>query len=86
MNNYRTMRDDTKHFRVNISTHSSCLMYTNIDLKLQNKLHGPMHYKIGVTRDIYSVVITLQSNPPVSKFSSLCNEFSSVWSMFPCNI
>jgi len=25
------------------------LLYTNIDLKLQNKLHGPMHYKIGVT-------------------------------------
>jgi len=24
-------------------------MYTNIDLKLQNKLHGPMHYKVGVT-------------------------------------
>ena len=22
--------------------------YTNIDLKLRNKLHGPMHYKIGV--------------------------------------
>ena len=70
MNNYRTMRDDTKHFRVNISTHSSCLTYTNIDLKLQNKLHGSMHYKIGVTQDIYSVVITLQSNPPISKFSS----------------
>ena len=70
MNNYRTMRDDTKHFRVNISTHSSCLTYTNIDLKLQNKLHGSMHYKIGVTRDIYSVVITLQSNQPISKFSS----------------
>jgi len=24
-------------------------MYTNIDLKLRNKLHGPMHYKVGVT-------------------------------------
>jgi len=22
------------------------LSYTNIDKKLQNKLHGPMHYKI----------------------------------------
>ena len=22
---------------------------TDIDLKLRNKLHGPMHYKIGVT-------------------------------------
>ena len=22
---------------------------TNIDLKLRNKLHGPMHYKIGDT-------------------------------------
>jgi len=39
-----------------------------------------------MTQGIYSVVITHQSNPPVSKFSSLCNEFSSVWSMFPCNI
>jgi len=25
------------------------VLYKNIDLKLQNKLHGPMHYKIGVT-------------------------------------
>jgi len=24
-------------------------LYANIDLKLRNKLHGPMHYKIGVT-------------------------------------
>jgi len=25
------------------------VLYTNIDLKLQNKLHGPMYYKLGVT-------------------------------------
>jgi len=25
------------------------LLYMNIDLKLWNKLHGPMYYKIGVT-------------------------------------
>ena len=25
------------------------VLYTNIDLKLRNKSHGPMHYKIGVT-------------------------------------
>ena len=25
------------------------VLYTNIDLKLQNKCHGSMHYKIGVT-------------------------------------
>jgi len=46
-------------------------LYTNIDLKLQNILHGPMHYKIGVTcvyngHEIYhSVVITRQSNRPI---------------------
>ena len=27
----------------------SMVLYTNIDLKLRNKSHGPMHYKIGVT-------------------------------------
>ena len=37
------------------------------------------------TRVLYSVVITRQSNPPISEFNSLCNEFTSVWSMFPCN-
>jgi len=26
----------------------SVLWYTNIDLILRNKMHGPMHYKIGV--------------------------------------
>ena len=25
------------------------VLYKNIDLKLRNKVHGPMHYKIGVT-------------------------------------
>jgi len=25
------------------------VLYENIDQILQNKLHGPMHYKIGVT-------------------------------------
>jgi len=29
------------------------MLYTTIDQKLQNKLHGPMHYKIGVF--IYNV-------------------------------
>jgi len=34
---------------------------------------------------IYSVVITWQSNPPISRFNSLCNKFTSVWSMFVYN-
>ena len=25
------------------------VLYTNIDLKLRNKSHGPMYYTIGVT-------------------------------------
>jgi len=33
------------------------------------------------TRVLYSVVITRQSNPLISKFNSPCNEFTSVWSM-----
>ena len=34
---------------------------------------------------LYSVVITRQSNPPISQFNSMCNEFTSVWSMFVYN-
>ena len=30
---------------------------------------------------LYSVVITGQCNPPISKYSNPCNEFKSVWSM-----
>jgi len=30
------------------------------------------------TRDKYSAVITQQSNPPISKFNNLCNEFASI--------
>jgi len=26
------------------------VLYENIDQKIPNKLHGPMYYKIGVTR------------------------------------
>ena len=36
-------------------------------------------------RDLYSVVITQQSNPPISQFISRCNEFTSVLSMFVYN-
>jgi len=39
---------------------------------------------VQLTRDINSVVTTWQSQP-ISKFSRHCNEFMSVWSMFPCN-
>jgi len=38
------------------------------------------------TRVPYSVVITRQSNSPISQFNSLCNEFTSAWSMFVYNI
>jgi len=51
------------------------LLYENIDQILPNKLHGPMHYKIGVT-----CVYNGQSNPHISQCNSLCNEFTSVWS------
>jgi len=37
------------------------------------------------TRVIYSVVISQQSNPPITQFSRQCNEFTSVWSMFSYN-
>jgi len=34
------------------------------------------------TRVLDSVGITWQSNSPISKFNSLCNELTNVWSMF----
>jgi len=37
------------------------------------------------TRVLYSVVLTGQSNPPISQFNTPCNEFTSVWSMFVYN-
>ena len=67
------------------------VLYPKINQKLRNKLHGQMHYTIDViymyskTRDRYSCVTTLHSNPPISKCNRRCNEFTSVWSMFPCN-
>ena len=38
-----------------------------------------------ISHVLYSVVITRQSNPPISQFSSPCTEFKSVWSMFVYN-
>ena len=77
--------------RFSLSVSLDTLLYMNVDLKLQNKFHRQMHYKIGVTyvynrHVFYTVVITRQSNPPISTFSSLCNEFTSVWSMFVYNM
>jgi len=61
-------------------------LYTNIDLNLWNELHGTMPYEcIQWTRVIYSVVITWQSNPPISQFNRPCREFTCVWSMFSRN-
>jgi len=37
------------------------------------------------TRFLYYVVITRLSNPPISQPNLPRNEFTSVWSMFPCN-
>ena len=31
-----------------VAGHLGFISYTNIEQKLQNKLHGPMHYKTGV--------------------------------------
>jgi len=52
-----------------------------------------MHYKIGVTCVLtgntfyfYSIVVTRQSYPPISNVNRPCNEFTSAWSMFLCNI
>ena len=57
------------------------VLYENIDQILPNRSHGPMHYKIGVTcvyNVLCSVVMTQQSNPPISQFNSWCNLFTSV--------
>jgi len=38
------------------------------------------------THVLYSIVITWQSNQPISQFNSLCNELTRFWSMFVYNI
>ena len=49
-----------------------------------NKLHGPMYYKIGVTC-VYNGHV-LYTPRYISQFNRLCNELTSVWSMFSCNM
>ena len=49
------------------------VLYTNIDLNLRNKLHGPMHYKKGVTcvyngHEIYTLL--LQHNNLIHLFQN----------------
>ena len=67
--------------KVIVLGHPSVLLYENIDQILPNKLHGSMHYKIGVTcvyngHVFYTLfVITRQSNPRISQFNSPCNEY-----------
>ena len=60
----------------------SVVFYTKFDLKLRNKLHVPMHRCYMCTqwtRVLYSVVLTRQSNPSISQFTSF-------WSKFVYNI
>ena len=51
-----------------------------------NILQNRCYMCIQWTRVLYSVVITWQSDPPISQFNSPCNELTSVWSMFVYNI
>ena len=50
----------------------------NID---QMRITNRCYMCIQWTRVLYAVVITRQSNPPISQVNSPCNEFTSVWSM-----
>ena len=81
----------SQHFG-NRLTNITLLLYKNTDQTLlTNKSHGPnalqsrWYMCIQWTRVLYSVVITRQSNPPISKFNSLCNKLTSFWSMFVYN-
>ena len=57
-----------------VITQQSNLLYTDIDLKLRNKSHGTVHYKIGVTCIYNGHVFYTPVNSP-------CNEFTSFWSI-----
>ena len=65
---------------------TSRLLYENIDQILPNKLHRPMHYKIGVTcvynLDTCSILCCnnlMLSYPPISQFNNPCKDFTSVY-------
>ena len=75
------------------------LQYINSELKVKVTMesilfsvwvHRHMNNKrcymcIQWTRVLYSIVITWQSSPPISQFNSMCNAFTSVWSMLVYN-
>jgi len=62
----------TRHSRINYMDRCN-----NIGVKCVYNVH--MFYTVL----IYNT--TIYSNPPVSQLNSPCSEFTSVWSMFPCN-
>ena len=72
------------HLRIKLMINVKALYnYTNIDLKLWNISNGPMHYNsrymcIQLTSVLNSVIIPQQFNPPISKSSRTCNEFTCV--------
>ena len=81
---YATLSYVTK---VNKIKYTASIVYNILtrDYRLQTtKLHGRMHYKIGVTcvnngHVFYTCRnLTWQSSPPISKFSRMCNEFTSI--------
>jgi len=51
-----------------------------------NALQNRCYMCIQWTRVLHSVVITRQSNPPISQFNSPCNEFTSFWSIFEYHV
>jgi len=75
---------DSQFVQLVLFTYIQTRNYGINNMNLEHITEWVLHvYSMG-TRYILNV-ITQQSNPSISKFSRLCNEFTSVWSMFPYN-
>ena len=61
----------------------TCSRINYINYVLQNRCYVCIQW-IHVLYSVVIIVITWQSDPPISQFNSLCNEFS-VWSLFVYN-
>jgi len=58
------------------------IIYTDLCIA---KTNGVTRVFNGHEIILYSLIIAVHSNLPISKFSRPCNEFTSVWSTFPYN-
>jgi len=88
---YQNWKFSPNFLSVSLLQHPTTIHFPSYLFNLDDSVSETMTARLLVTETLRKCVTVnspivfhrwIQSNPPVSKFSRMCNKFTSVWSMF----